>query len=170
MAPPRRGRGANPSRQGRGTPADPSRQGRGRPPSRQGRGRPPSRQGRGRPPSRQGRGRPNPTQFRAHKLPPPLRGEGRNLCDLSRIFASAKILVSDFCVRKNPSAYYAKASLTGKRPYYALVRRSHIPLKRTREGCARICPRTNPTSGRLLRSACALRSAQSEFAITIANS
>jgi len=33
----------------------------------------------------------------------------------------------------------------------ALVRRSHIPLKRTREGCARICPRTNPTSGRLLR-------------------
>jgi hypothetical protein len=29
---------------------------------------------------------------------------------------------------------------------YALVRRSHITLKRTREGCARICPRTNPTS------------------------
>ena len=91
--------------------------------------------------------RPSRGQFRAHKLRPS-RG---NFCDLRRIFADAKILVSDFCVRKNPSAYYAKASLTGKRPYYALVRRSHIPLKRTREGCARICPRTNPTSGRLLR-------------------
>ena len=44
-------------------------------------------------------------QFRAHKLRPS-RG---NLCDLRRIFASAKILASDFCVRKNPSAYYAKA-------------------------------------------------------------
>ena len=58
--------------------------------------------------------RPSRGQFRAHKLRPS-RG---NFCDLRRIFADAKILVSDFCVRKNPSAYYA------------LVRRSHITLKR----------------------------------------
>ena len=32
--------------------------------------------------------RPNPTQFRAQKLP----REGRNFCDLRRIFADAKIL------------------------------------------------------------------------------
>ena len=43
------------------------------------------------------------SERRSHKLP----REGRNLCDLRRIFADAKILASDFCVRKNPSAYYA---------------------------------------------------------------
>jgi hypothetical protein len=42
-----------------------------------------------------------------------LTGQTRQGRVLRRIFAFAKILVSDFCVRKNPSAYYA------------LVRRSH---------------------------------------------
>ena len=52
-----------------------------------------------------------------------LTGQTRQGRVLRRIFAFAKILVSDFCVRKNPSAYYA------------LVRRSHP--SRVRSACRR---------------------------------
>ena len=41
------------------------------------------------PPASPAPGGTGPTQFRAHKLPPPLRGEGRNLCDLRRIFVGS---------------------------------------------------------------------------------
>jgi hypothetical protein len=41
------------------------------------------------------------------------------------------------------------SDLTREGRFSAKVASLTGPLKRTREGCARICPRTNPTSGRL---------------------
>jgi hypothetical protein len=49
----------------------------------------------------------SPIYIRGSSLPP-FGGVG-SLVELRRIFADAKILASDFCVRKNPSAYYALA-------------------------------------------------------------
>jgi hypothetical protein len=81
-----------------------------------------------------------------------LTGQTRQGRVLRRIFAFAKILVSDFCVRKNPSVGFLRSQKSERLlRFSAKVASLTGPLQRTREGCARICPRTNPTSGRLLR-------------------
>ena len=70
--------------------------------------------------------RPNPTQFRAHKLP----REGRNLCDLRRIFADAKILAL-ITLKRNKRPRGQESEPTKIR------RRSHKLPREGRNLCAR---------------------------------